>query len=176
MGSLQNLGLAAPLPGPWTCDEFGFTEHDRGLFRWYLGNDLPLADLAPRNAEGAPAMSSEAQILANRENAQKSTGPKSLEGKAQSRLNATTHGLSRAGAALKSYEPELVARRIAEWTAYRSPRTDRERWLVEQVALATVRVDYCNIEENAHRASTSQRCPTRPSWARHGCICRRARW
>ncbi len=102
-------------------------------------------------------MTSEAKILANRENAQKSTGPKSLEGKAQSCLNATTHGLSRAGAALKLYDPDLVARRIAEWTAYRAPRTDRERWLVEQVALATVRLDYCRIEENAHRESTSQR-------------------
>ena len=101
-------------------------------------------------------MTSEAQIIANRENAQKSTGPKSLEGKAQSSLNATTHGLSRPGARLKSYESELVGQRIAEWTAYRAPRTDRERWLVEQVALATVRIDYCNIEENALRASTSQ--------------------
>ena len=101
-------------------------------------------------------MTSEAQILANQENARKSTGPKSLEGKAQSRLNATTHGLSRAGASITSYDPELVARRIAEWTAYRAPRTDRERWLVEQVALATVRIDYCRIEENALQTSTAQ--------------------
>ncbi|UCG56617.1 MAG: hypothetical protein JSU70_17350, partial [Phycisphaerales bacterium] len=38
-------------------------------------------------------MSSEAQINANRENAQKSTGPKSPEGKAAVSQNAVKHGL-----------------------------------------------------------------------------------
>ena len=39
---------------------------------------------------------SEARIRANRENARKSTGPRSLEGKARSSRNATTHGLTAA--------------------------------------------------------------------------------
>ena len=39
-------------------------------------------------------MASEAQINANRENAQKSTGPKTIEGKNISRLNATVHGFA----------------------------------------------------------------------------------
>jgi len=37
-------------------------------------------------------MSTQAQINANRENAEKSTGPKTAEGKAASSKNATRHG------------------------------------------------------------------------------------
>ena len=38
-------------------------------------------------------MASEAQIRANQENAQKSKGPTSVEGKKKSSLNAVTHGI-----------------------------------------------------------------------------------
>jgi hypothetical protein len=40
-------------------------------------------------------MASQRQIEANRRNAQKSTGPKTEAGRARSRMNALTHGLSR---------------------------------------------------------------------------------
>jgi hypothetical protein len=38
-------------------------------------------------------MTTEAQIKANQENAQKSTGPTSVEGKKKSSMNAITHGI-----------------------------------------------------------------------------------
>jgi hypothetical protein len=38
-------------------------------------------------------MATEAQIRANQENAQKSTGPSSIEGKKKSSMNAVTHGI-----------------------------------------------------------------------------------
>ena len=40
------------------------------------------------------SMSSERQIEANRRNAQKSTGPRTVEGKERSRFNALTHGMT----------------------------------------------------------------------------------
>jgi len=67
-------------------------------------------------------MASDAQIRANRRNAQQSTGPRTPEGKDQSRFNATKHGLSARlvvlpwedvgdyfelhGALLRQYQPE----------------------------------------------------------------------
>ena len=38
-------------------------------------------------------MATEAQIKANQENAKKSTGPTSIEGKQRSSMNAMTHGI-----------------------------------------------------------------------------------
>ena len=38
-------------------------------------------------------MTTEAQIKANQENAEKSTGPTSIEGKKRSSMNAVTHGI-----------------------------------------------------------------------------------
>ena len=38
-------------------------------------------------------MATDAQIRANQENAQKSTGPTSIEGKKKSSMNAVTHGI-----------------------------------------------------------------------------------
>ena len=102
-------------------------------------------------------MISEARLNANRANALKSTGPKTEEGKAISRLNSTTHGLTGAGVALASYDPDLVAQRVAAWSEMRRPVTSRERWLVEQIALATIRIDQCRLEEDCLRTQTAHR-------------------
>jgi hypothetical protein len=62
-------------------------------------------------------MASEAQILANRRNALMSSGPKSLDGKGNARLNALRHGLAakqvvamdERGADFAAYHDEFLA-------------------------------------------------------------------
>jgi hypothetical protein len=51
-------------------------------------------------------MASEAQILANRKNAQKSTGPRTEEGKAVASQNAVKHGLLARRSVISSEDPE----------------------------------------------------------------------
>jgi len=51
-------------------------------------------------------MASSRQIAANRANAKKSTGPKRSDGKARSKRNAVTHGLTATEIVVAQEEPE----------------------------------------------------------------------
>jgi hypothetical protein len=87
-------------------------------------------------------MATEAQIAANRSNAQKSTGPKTDEGKAVSRLNATDHGLT-------ATLPEAVGGRDAIearkqlWRPELKPSGETQEHLFEQVVVESLRVERC---------------------------------
>jgi hypothetical protein len=76
------------------------------------------------------------KIEANRLNAQKSTGPRSPDGKARVSTNSTTHGLrARHALMLTESEPELQEL----WTNYHTewrPATHTEQDLVEQMVVA----------------------------------------
>lgn len=65
-------------------------------------------------------MTSPAQIAANRRNARQSTGPRTANGKAKSRLNALRHGLTAENCVLPGESCEafdhLQARLVAEFT------------------------------------------------------------
>ena len=102
------------------------------------------------------------QVLANRANAQKSTGPKTVEGKLRSRANALTHGLSGAGIVLAEAEAAEVHERSKLWAAELRPTSGRQRWLVEQAAVESLRVDRCQRHESALRAIEAGRAAT--SW------------
>jgi hypothetical protein len=93
-------------------------------------------------------MISNARIEANRVNALKSTGPKTVEGKAASRLNAVKHGLSSQGYVL---DDDFVERRTEEWGRTFHPSSPREEWVVQQMARASVRIDLCQVQEFAQR-------------------------
>ena len=81
-----------------------------------------------RLSQRTPYVPSPRRVEANRRNAQKSTGPKTAEGKAISRLNGVKHGLTGAGIALPTEVKEQVegcSRRFAMSTARKTRRRMR---------------------------------------------------
>lgn len=85
-------------------------------------------------------MASRAQIAANRRNAQLSTGPRTLEGKAQSAANALKHGLRSERATLPSEDRAAHERLRADLFARYAPADEAEARLVDALALAYARL------------------------------------
>lgn len=79
-------------------------------------------------------MASDAQIKANRQNAKKSTGPRSPEGKAKSSANATTHGLAAELVCVPGEDSSVFEARRDELFTFYKPEGPEERQLVERIA------------------------------------------
>ena len=94
-------------------------------------------------------ITSEARIQANRLNAQRSTGPKTAEGKARSRANAVKHGLTGAGVALPNEDAAEVEARFEAIREELAPQTVLGAFLAHQVALMTVRCQRAARHETA---------------------------
>ena len=69
---------------------------------------------------------------ANRRNAQKSTGPKTTEGKQRSRLNAVKHGMRAKTLILPGEDPVALQARMEAWTNDLKPADEVERFLVQR--------------------------------------------
>jgi len=63
-------------------------------------------------------MSTHAQVTANQQNAARSTGPRTPEGKAVSARNATRHGLTSGFRILPSEDPEAYHQLLADYQDY----------------------------------------------------------
>src|SRR3954452_20611056 len=75
---------------------------------------------------------SPARIAANRANAKLSTGPRSDQGKAVSRLNGVTHGMTcQLPVVLPGEDPEQFLGEVARWERQLGAETDAERAQVE---------------------------------------------
>ena len=94
-------------------------------------------------------MASEAQIRANRANAQKSTGPTTEAGKRRSRANALKHGLCASVVVLES--AELIKARSLEMFDSLAPQDEFQVWITNRVALLTIRVDRSERMERRSR-------------------------
>lgn len=79
-------------------------------------------------------MSSAAQVIANQSNAQHSTGPRTPEGIAVCRFNATKHGLSGQQIVIKGEDPAEYEEIRASFQSHFNPQNEHEALLVEQVA------------------------------------------
>ena len=95
-------------------------------------------------------MAKEAQILANKENAKKSTGPKTVEGKQRSSINAMTHGIFAQIPILPGEDREnLTALADAINQTYK-PQDAMEVILVERIIVASFKQIRLREVEAAH--------------------------
>ncbi len=115
----------------------------------------------PDAREDPPAnhhpMATEKQIRANQLTARKSTGPRTEEGKAQSRRNALKHGLAGARVVLPEDEEAAVRARAAEWHSSLKPSNAYELWLAERIAVASIRIERCEWLERERRKRLADR-------------------
>ena len=101
-------------------------------------------------------MTTEAQIKANQENAKKSTGPTSIEGKKKSSMNAVTHGILSSVTALPG-EDQAVLDHLREGVlATYQPQDTVEQFLVDRIYKAMVRqIRLCEAEAARLKISMS---------------------
>ena len=99
-------------------------------------------------------MATEAQIRANQQNAQKSTGPTSIEGKKKSSMNAVTHGIFSNITILPGEDEAFMQNLRENILATYQPQDAMERCLVDRIYIAIVRqVRLCEAEAAKLRIS-----------------------
>lgn len=101
-----------------------------------------MSDAAAPNPEASTESSRSKRTIANRRNAQKSTGPKTLEGKRRSSLNAVTHGLhsNKILANCDAEERQGFRCLLADLHETYAPADVVEEMLVERIAGAWLRL------------------------------------
>src|SRR5579862_758133 len=80
-------------------------------------------------------MSTLRQIVANQLNAQKSTGPKTEEGKAKSSMNRLSHGFASAATIMPGEDPDEFKALLDDFATEYQPATATEEVLIEKMAV-----------------------------------------
>ena len=88
-------------------------------------------------------LTSEERAQINRNNARKSTGPKTAEGKARASRNALKHGLRAEAFALSPEETEELKTLTDEWVDYYQPETPGLRATLDRCVLSVVQQKRC---------------------------------
>ncbi len=93
-------------------------------------------------------MSTTAQITANRENAQNSTGPKTETGKKTASMNAFRHGLTGTRMMLQPHEQEAYTRLTKAINRDYAPKTESESQMVQKIIDCHTRLNRIAAIEN----------------------------
>jgi hypothetical protein len=116
-------------------------------------------------------MASRKQLEANRQNATRSTGPKTQAGKARSRLNSRKHGLTAKMIVIGGEDPAQFEELRAELMEQHDPQSVLECELVERLSGILWRLRRVPFFEaailEAHKAELEEFAMTRRAWARH---------
>lgn len=92
-------------------------------------------------------MCSEKQLEANRQNASKSTGPKTPEGKAKSSQNAVTHGLTSKRPVLDIEDTEEFHQFTGQWLGQLAPSNPLELYFAQRAASHAWRIQRAQCYE-----------------------------
>jgi hypothetical protein len=120
-------------------------------------------------------MATQEQIDANRRNAQKSTGPRTPEGKARSRRNGLQHGLTAKTCMLAGEDPEDLLDLLAEIREKLDPQDTDEDFLTERMAKARFRYNrIMPIEAAIYNLRLAVDRAPEPLMTAQGASCQRA--
>ncbi len=95
----------------------------------------------------------------NRRNAQKSTGPRTPEGKNRSRFNAVKHGMTAKTLVLPGEDPDALQERLDSWIGNLQPQNDVEQFLVEQAVQSSWKLDRADRAEVARLSHIIETLP-----------------
>src|SRR6476660_8829738 len=101
-------------------------------------------------------MASPAQILANRENAQRSSGPRTTEGKQAASRNSTRHGLTGTQIVIPGEDASAYQELLEGIRCSYKPTNEAERILVEQIAANAWRLMRAQRVETAFLAKLAE--------------------
>lgn len=101
-------------------------------------------------------MASPAQILANRENAQRSSGPRTTEGKQAASRNSTRHGLTGTQIVIPGEDASAYQELLEGIRCSYKPANEAERILVEQIAANAWRLMRAQRVETAFLAKLAE--------------------
>src|SRR3954452_860477 len=92
---------------------------------------------------------SPARLAAKRENAKRSTGPRTPRGKSVSKMNGLVHGMRAESEVLPGEDADELRRRHEVWADELGAETEAEHYLVRAAVNASWRLDRCRAAEAA---------------------------
>jgi hypothetical protein len=150
-------GTAAPGNGRFTRVANFPNKNKIQYLRLTINLHRPLSDNLPDTTQiGEKIMASPAQILANRENAQRSTGPATPEGKRAASRNAIRHGLTGTQIVMPGEDPAAYEDLRQGLHDSHQPANEAERILVDQIAANAWRLMRAQRVETAFLAKLTE--------------------